>query len=57
MTCIASLFNPENNKIIKTSYIDGTYKEAEEAVIVLNEKLNKKTNIQGKYWKITNINV
>lgn len=57
MTCIASLFNPENNRIIKTSYIDGTYKEAEEAVIVLNEMLNKKPNVQGKYWKITNINV
>jgi hypothetical protein len=57
MTCIASLFNPENNRIIKTSYIDGTYKESEEAVIVLNEKLNKKPNVQGRYWKITMINV
>jgi len=57
MTHIISLYNPTNNKFSKKQYFNGTYKDAEDAVIVLNDKLNKSSNISGKYWKVTAINV
>lgn len=57
MTNIASLINPNTDKVVKTLYINATYKESEDIVKQLNEKLNEKTNRKELYWTITAINI
>ena len=57
MTNIASLINPNTDKVVKTLYINATYKESEDIVKQLNEKLSKTTNRKELYWTITAINI
>ena len=57
MTNIASLINPNTDKVVKTLYINATYKESEDIVKQLNEKLSEKTNKKELYWAITAINI
>lgn len=57
MACIISLFDPTKNKITKHQTVSGYYLETEKTVSRLNQKLNKKPNPKGIYWKITAINV
>ena len=57
MTNIAFLINPNTNKVVKTLYINATYKESEDIVKQLNEKLSKQTNREELYWMITTVNI
>jgi hypothetical protein len=57
MKNIASLINPNTDKVVKTLYINATYKESEDIVKQLNEKLSEKTNKKELYWTITGINI
>jgi len=55
MACRITLFDPSENKVIKTLVINDIYKIAEERVKELNEKLNEKGNKKELYWKVTTI--
>jgi len=57
MKNIASLINPNTDKVVKTLYINATHKESEDIVKQLNEKLSEKTNKKELYWTITGINI
>ena len=53
MTCIANLFNEENNKLLKTEFIiKDTYFLCEDEIQKRNEKIK-----YPKFWKITTIGV
>ena len=57
MINIASLINPNTDKVVKTLYINATYKESEDIVKQLNEKMSEQTNREELYWTITAINI
>ena len=52
----AELINANSKDRIKEIILFGIYREAQEEVKKMNDKLNKKPNTNGKYWTITHIN-
>lgn len=53
MNCRINCINSINNKTIKTIIVSGTYKECEEKVIKMNEKIDLNKSV----WKLTEINI
>jgi hypothetical protein len=57
MACSVALINPQKNKIVKTKTIDDIYRNVEQKVFEMNNKLNQKGNKKELYWKVLNINI
>lgn len=49
------LINPQNNKLEKTVTSDILYRDSDTLINEMNEKLNRKGNKKGKYWKVLSI--
>ena len=52
---VIGLVDPNKDKTIKTITLDRNYRESEEEVTKLNEKLNKKSNPKELYWRVIQI--
>jgi len=56
MVCLISLIDASKEKVVETRTVDENYANTEKYVEQLNEKLNKKPNRKGLFWKVTQIN-
>ena len=56
MACLISLIDASKEKVVETRTVDENYVNTEKYVEQLNEKLNKKPNRKGLFWKVTLIN-
>ena len=57
MACKIELINPQKNKVIKSNIIDNSFKDAQDRVDKLNEKLNSKPNKKELFWVVSIINI
>lgn len=57
MACKIELINPQKNKSIKFEIIDESFKNAQDRVDKLNEKLNSKPNKKELFWVVSIINI